>query len=322
MPTDAVPRNQFSPLHHKPQTSRVNQPTNVSSENRARSTASQMTKKSVEGVTQKLSSTYLESKTSISFPKPGEFDIHRAAALRFTSSNHSIERDINRTEYMIGKLGAHTSKVAPYSTFQENNPSNSTKPIKHSMASSVEGEVSILRDKKKRRTNLFSTADEWMKFNACVTTPNASSSRYRSQSTRSTTMTSRKEKQGSLGDIYDYQLDRLAMKPRDRHRHYFPRSLSSEDDESLREDEDLFFSPIRYDRLMNQDKEQTNEKSTIKNDSDKLLTPVEINFDDVCEEIFSSKKTSGDEDMDEAFDDGFNDEENPFAAFARDYLKD
>lgn len=281
-----------------------------------------MTHKSVEGVTQKLSSTYLESKTSISFPKPGIFDLHRAAALRFRSSNHLTERDIKWTEYMIGKLGAHTPKVSADPTFKENNSLNSTKQTKHPMASSVDDTASILHDKKKRRTNLLSASDGWMKFNMCSTTPSTKSSCYRSPSTRSTTVSLRKEQQRSLGDIYDYQLDRLAMKPCDRDRH-FPRSLScGEDDERS---EDVFFSPIRYDLSTNQDKEQSEDEdeSTIKHDTDnQLLTPDEINFDDVCQENLSCKEAYDNEDtMDKASDDIVNDEENPFAAFARDYLK-
>ena len=163
-------------------------------------------------------------------------------------------------------------------------------------------EETVPRDKKKRQKMQHgSTPPPWIKQNHRRLISGKSSSMRNDPTTT------------SLGDIYDYQLNRLAMKSTDR-----PRSPVN--DNNLRtkgKDTDNltemipFFTPIRCHSF--KETKKNDDSNDHPYDDNILLTPVEINFDEdfhhdrVCttETIPATK-----EDEDKA----------PLAAFAREFL--
>lgn len=148
---------------------------------------------------------------------------------------------------------------------------------------------------------------------------------------RTTVKTLRKEQKGALGDIYDYQLDRLTMKPSERDK-YSPMNHTQDDKQEEDSGEVTFFSPIKCGLVeTEQSKEETtNDKheqdDTMDEEDTLLLTPVEINFDDDHQDLYLGHKTFENDNMGESTatgnDEVFDDEEAPFAALARDYFND
>lgn len=127
------------------------------------------------------------------------------------------------------------------------------------------------------------------------------------------TKENKRQQRMALGDIYDYQLNRLAMNPKDRHLHSPKKTL-----DGISEDEDdSCFTPIAF-RLSGNNatveydesnESKSAEESTQNNsfDDDKLLTPVDIFF--------------GYEDANRPVEESQVDvDDNPFAEFARNYL--
>ena len=296
-------RNLFSPLQRRADSS-ANIP--VKDGTQSVSTMSdkseQMTPTSIEGVTAKMTSTHLypakTTNTPTTFPEPGKF---------------------------IGRLGTRT----PAKITIDRRCKETIFSAKHSLDCS---DISaILQEKKKRRTGIFNVSDGWVLF-SCSTPDKENNIRSLSSNTRhsysTAKRTSRKEKQGSLGDVYDFQLNRLAMKPCDRDK-YSPSNEAKEDEDDKSSRSDLyFFSPIKCNLKDDQNEEQVDEEFANSNrvDDEALLTPTEINFDDDDQDILSMKrKTANEEDTEKVSfvddNDGiFDDEEAPFAAFARDYF--
>jgi hypothetical protein len=282
----------FSPRQYKPTSKRTTIPDSARTTNREHPDEAVNT---VEGVTQKLSSTHLRHaetvKSPAAFPQPGDF---------------------------IGKLGA---KVVT-SNSKENasmNPNTLTSGGKHSLDGTTH------RDQKKRRMNLFNISDGWMLFTC--TTPNDKTV-IRPLSSRATSAKTKKEHKGSLGNIYDYQLDRLSMKPSERDK-YSPMN-HTQDEQDAESGEIAFFSPIKC-RLDGEQSHEDDAEDEEFNDGtmdgdDTLLTPVEINFDEDSQVNFVGLHTAEVEidaysrvnDRDLVFDD----DEAPIAALARNYFNE
>jgi hypothetical protein len=282
----------FSPLRYKPTLNHSSYHATARANDNVKSSSSSTeaerltpTTVSIEGVTQKLSSTHLHRKTTPhSFPEPGEF---------------------------LGKLGARTP--AKVTVGKENNLSNLTK---HSMVHNFH------RDTKKRR---FSNASGgWI--SSYRSTPISKRLFRGSAVGKSTT----KERQ-SLGGIYDYQLDRLAMKTCDRYKLSPTKNGVEEASDVLNENEERlceipFFSPIQCNPSIGLQNEQKHDECN--DDDDTLLTPVEIDFDENSyHDLFAVRNVKMTDDMEESSNVDsdnavFDDDEAPFAAFARQYFKD
>lgn len=283
----------FSPLQYKPTSKRTTIPNSARTTHKAEHPVeAENTPTTVEGVTQKLSSTHLRIrhaetvKTPAAFPQPGDF---------------------------IGKLGTKVT-INSKENARMNQQNTRISSGKHSLDGTSH------REQKKRRMNLFNISDGWMLFSC--STPNTKNA-VRPLSSRATAAKTKSEQKGSLGDIYDYQLDRLSMKPSERDK-YSPMNNAQSQQEDER-NEIAFFSPIKCPL----DEEQI-EKDSVEDDKvndetmdedDTLLTPVEINFDDDSQDGFAGLHTAEDEndassgvhDHDLVFDD----DDAPIAAWAR-----
>ena len=291
----------FSPLHRAKSLSTDT----IKHETQLMSTAERVTPTSIEVVTQKMTSTHLYPKkpttnNPTTFPEPGKF---------------------------IGKLGTRTpAKITIERRCKERNHKTSFS-AKHSLdCSDISATV---KESKKRRTGIFNRSDGWVLLSSSTldksNTIRSVSTKTRNSYSTATRKSSAKT-QGSLGDVYDFQLNRLAMKPCDRYQYSPSNETKDDEDDKNSRSYFCFFSPIRCHPKDERNEEPSGNRfvdlSSL-GDNETLLTPMEINFDN----FYQEEKRMNKEEIEEVSivndNDGiFNDEEAPFAAFAREYFKD